>query len=120
MRSPVRPAALIQAHLDTLEPPQRELVEALQKLVLASAPTLSQTLQWGNIVFQRHGRNAIGIAAHREHVHLQFFNGQALAVQFAALEGRGRGLRFLKLRPGQPVDEELVGNLVRASIEELD
>ena len=93
----MRPAALIQAHLDTLEPAQRELVEALQKLVLGHAPNLTQTLQWGNIVFQRHGRNAIGIAAHRDHVHLQFFNGQALAVQFSALEGHGRGLRFLKL-----------------------
>lgn len=120
MRSPVRPAALIQAHLDTLDPGQRELVEALQRLVLANAPGLAQTLQWGNIVFQRHGRNAIGIAAHRDHVHLQFFNGQALAVQFSALEGHGRGLRFLKLRASHAIDEALVANLVRASIEEME
>ena len=120
MRSPVRPAALIQAHLDTLEPAQRELVEALQKLVLGHAPNLTQTLQWGNIVFQRHGRNAIGIAAHRDHVHLQFFNGQALAVQFSALEGHGRGLRFLKLRPGRAIDEELVAHLVQASLDEME
>lgn len=119
MRSPVRPAALIQAHLDTLDGPQRELVEALQKLVVAGGPTLSQTLQWGNLIFQRHGRNAIGIAAHREHVHLQFFNAQALAVQFPALEGQGRGMRYLKLRVGHALDEALVSNLVQRCLEEL-
>lgn len=120
MRSPVRPAALIQAHLDTLDAAQRELVESLQKLVIGEAPGLTQTLQWGNLVFQRHGRNAIGIAAHRDHVHLQFFNGQALAAQYTALEGHGRGLRFLKLRAGRTIDEALIGNLVRASLEEME
>jgi hypothetical protein len=119
MRSPVRPAALIAAHFDTLAPSVRELAQALHRLVAAAAPQLGQGLQWGNVVFQHHGRNAIGIAAHKGYVLLQFFNGAGLAAQFVALEGSGRGLRHLKCRVGEPIDEALVTNLVRACVEEL-
>ncbi|RZT97644.1 DUF1801 domain-containing protein [Rivibacter subsaxonicus] len=119
MRSPVRPAALIAAHFDTLSPPVREVAQALHKLVAETAPQLTQTLQWGNVVFQHQGRNAIGIAAHKSYVLLQFFNGALLATQFSALEGTGKGLRHLKCRLQQPLDVELVANLVQASVDEL-
>jgi hypothetical protein len=119
MRSPVRPAALIAAHFDTLAPPVREVAQALHHLVAELAPQLSQTLQWGNVVFQHQGRNAIGIAAHKNHVQLQFFHGAALAAQFSALEGAGKGVRHLKCRLHQPLEIELVSNLVRACVDEL-
>lgn len=119
MRSTVRPAALIAAHFDTLNPSVRELAQALHRLVADAAPLLGQSLQWGNVVFQHQGRNAIGIAAHKSYVQLQFFNGQALAAQYAALQGSGRGLRHLKCRVGEPLDSELVSDLVRACVDEL-
>jgi hypothetical protein len=45
------------------------------------------------------------------------FGGAQLALQFPELEGVGKGQRHVKLKYGQMVDAELVGNLVRASLQ---
>ncbi|HXD04478.1 MAG TPA: DUF1801 domain-containing protein [Burkholderiaceae bacterium] len=120
MRTLIRPAALIQAHLDTLPTEAREQVEALRSAVLAAAPQLAQAVQWGNLVFQHGGRNAIAIVVHRGHVNLQFFNGAAFAVQFPALEGKGRAMRHLRFRMNEPVAPTVVASLVQACLESME
>ena len=66
---------------------------------------------------QLDGQSLISIVVHKSHAHLQFFNGAELAVQYTALEGTGKGMRHLKCRYRQPVDAELVRDLVVASVE---
>jgi hypothetical protein len=123
MRSLVRPAALINAHFDLLSPPQRELAQQLQQAVQRAAPSLQPVLKWGNLVFMHQGRHAIAIVVQPNHVRLQLFNGAALAGQFTALEGGGRGAsgaRYVRFRYGQPVDTALVASLVEASLAEME
>lgn len=118
MRTPVRPAALVESWFDLLPDAQRPLARELQALVAAAEPRLSQTVKWGNLVFMLAGTNLVAIVPHKGHVNLQFFNGAALAPQWPQLEGTGKGLRHLKCRTGQPVDAALVGALVRDSVAE--
>lgn len=117
MRTPVRPAALVAAYFDNLTPEERETAQALQQAVLAAGPQLTQTVKWGNLTFQHEGQSLISIVLHKTHANLQFFNGAQLAVQYSALEGAGKGLRHIKCRYRQPIDAELVGDLVVASVE---
>lgn len=117
MRTPVRPAALVAAYFDNLAPEERETAQALRDAVLAAAPHLTQAVKWGNLTFQLDGQSLISIVLHKSHAHLQFFNGAELAVQYTSLEGTGKGMRHLKCRYRQPVDTEVVRDLVVASVE---
>ncbi|HWP20928.1 MAG TPA: DUF1801 domain-containing protein [Burkholderiaceae bacterium] len=114
----MRPAALVAAYFDNLPPEQRITVQALQRAVLEAAPALEQSVKWGNLVFGFKGQNLLAIVTHKTHANLQFFQGAALAGQYPQLEGSGKGLRHLKFRYRQPVDEPLVRALVQAAVEE--
>jgi hypothetical protein len=120
MRSILRSAALIETWFDMLTPQQAPLARALHAEVMAAQPALQPTVKWGNLVYMYAGINLLAIMAHKAHVNLQVFNGAALADRFPALEGTGKGLRHLKCRPGQALDQELVVELVNASVEVAD
>lgn len=117
MRIPVRPAALVAAYFDNLLPQERATAQALQRTVLEAAPGLEQAVKWGNLVFTQAGQHVLAIVTHKTHANLQFFHGAALAPQFPQLEGSGKGVRHLKCRYRQPVDDALVKALVRAALD---
>ena len=119
MRSIVRPAALVQAWLDTLRPDQQQTALALSDAVLAAEPALLRSIKWGNLVFMHQGVHAVAVVIHKDHANLQVFNGAVLAAGFPALEGTGKGVRHLKVRYSQPPDAALVTAVVLASIEQL-
>ncbi|MCW7538681.1 DUF1801 domain-containing protein [Aquabacterium sp. A7-Y] len=117
MRTPVRPAALVAAYFDNLLPDERATAQALQRAVLDAAPHLEQSVKWGNLVFSAAGQHVMAIITHKTHANLQFFQGAALAPQFPQLEGSGKGVRHLKCRYRQPLDEALVRTLVQAALD---
>lgn len=119
MRSILRTPALIDTWFDTLRPEQRPLAEAIRHAVLRAAPSLTSSIKWGNLLFSRGGDHALAIVIHKEHAHLQVFNGARLVERFPMLEGAGRGVRHLRLRYRAPLDEGLVEALVRACIDDL-
>ena len=117
MRPIGRPAALVQAWLDTLRPEQQQAALALNDATLAAEPGLTRAIKWGNLVFMHNGVHAVAVVAHRDHVNLH--NGAMLAPEFPALEGTGKGVRHLKFRGAQTPDVALVQAVVRASVEQL-
>lgn len=116
MRHLMRSAALIDAWFDMLPPVQRGAAQRLHDLVRAAGPELVREVKWGNLLFTHSGTHALAIAPHKTHVHLQVFRGFALAEQFPELEGSGKTPRHLKWRYSQPIDEELVSDVVRATV----
>ena len=118
MRHLVRSSALVANYFDTLPPAQADIARSLQRAVLAAAPDLDQVVKWGNLTFMHEGRNLLAIAAHKAHVNLQVFNGAGLASRFPQLDGVGKGMRQIKQRQGQTVDDELIAQLVQACIEQ--
>ena len=114
MRRLVRPAALVEAYFDNLPPPQQVAVKALRELVLHAVPDLEQTVLWGDLAFMVQGRNLLSIAAHRSYAALQLSNGAQLVAAFPELEGGGKGMRMVKLRYGQPIDQARLVALIRA------
>lgn len=116
MRSLMRPAALVANYFDTLSPAQEPTARALQQRLLAIAPELEQAVKWGNLCFMSQGRVLMAIAVHKAHVQLQFFNGALLAKDFNELEGVGHGVRHIKQRYSQPLDVDLITDLVHAAV----
>lgn len=108
MRSPLLAPAVAEAWFDTLQPGQQPAVRSLRRAVLEAVPSLTPVVKWGNLVFMQRGRHALAIVVHRDHLHLQVFNGAALAARYPMLEGGGRDVRHLKLSYAVPFDAELV------------
>jgi hypothetical protein len=120
MRSALHSAALIDAWLDTLRSPHREIAEATRALIIDVEPTLEESIKWGNLVFSHRRQHVLALIVHKDHVNLQVFNGRSLAPQFPMLEGVGKGLRHVKLKPSQVQEEAALRSLVRASIDEME
>lgn len=55
------------------------------------------------------------VGAFSRHASVGFFHGAALADPAGLLEGAGKRMRHVKLRPGGDVDEEALGELIVAS-----
>ena len=53
--------------------------------------------------------------AFRAHVNVGFFLGAELADPDGLLEGTGKFMRHVKLRPGQPVDDAALRKLIQAA-----
>jgi hypothetical protein len=59
------------------------------------------------------------VAAFRAHVDVGFFRGAELEDPAGLLEGRGRFMRHVKLRPGDEVDERALAGLVAAAYADM-
>src|SRR4051794_41769124 len=59
------------------------------------------------------------VNAFSAHASVGFFHGAALPDPAALLEGAGKRMRHVKLRPGVEVDERALGELVTAAYDDL-
>jgi uncharacterized protein YdhG (YjbR/CyaY superfamily) len=111
MRRPLQSPALINAFYDSLRPEQRDTAQAMQKAIQEAAPHLRPEVKWGNLCFMNDNDNVMAIVLFKMNAHLQIFNGVALVPEFPELEGAGRGMRHIKSRYRQPVNEQLIREL---------
>ncbi len=117
MRRPLQSPALINAFYDSLRPEQRDTAQAMHRAILAAAPHLRPEVKWGNLCFMNDGDNVMAIVLYKMHAHLQVFNGVMLLSEFPELDGAGRGMRHIKARYRQPVNEQLVRELTLACLQ---
>jgi hypothetical protein len=59
------------------------------------------------------------VNAFRDHVNVGFFRGAELPDANGLLEGTGKFMRHVKLRPGQPVDDAALSRLVRVAYADM-
>lgn len=55
------------------------------------------------------------VNAFKKHVNVGFFNGASLPDPAGMLEGTGKRMRHVKLRPGAEIDEEALAELIDAA-----
>lgn len=59
------------------------------------------------------------VNAFKAHANVGFFYGATLADPARLLEGEGKRMRHVKLRPGQDVDEDALGELIAAAYDDI-
>lgn len=59
------------------------------------------------------------VNAFRAHAAIGFFQGAALPDPAGLLEGSGKRMRHVKLRPGADIDEAALGALIRAAYDDM-
>jgi hypothetical protein len=59
------------------------------------------------------------VNAFKDHVNVGFFNGAMLADPAGLLEGTGKRMRHVKLRPGRELNVEALGDLIAAAYADM-
>jgi hypothetical protein len=59
------------------------------------------------------------VNAFKAHANVGFFHGAALADPAGLLEGAGRRMRHVKLRPGEPLDDGALSELIAAAYNDI-
>lgn len=59
------------------------------------------------------------VAAFRAHVNVGFFQGAALKDPARLLEGSGKRMRHVKVRPGEAVNERALGDLITGAYKDM-
>ena len=119
MRRPLQSPALVNAFYDSLRPEQRETAQIMHRAILAAAPQLRPEVKWGNLCFMNDTDNVLALVLFKANAHLQVFNGVMLLSEFPELEGAGKGMRHVKFRYRQPVNEQLIRELTLGSLQAL-
>jgi len=104
----------VDAYSKKLPAAQREIVEAVRRIVRVSAPESHEAFKWAEPVFESGGPFAY-VKAHSKHVTFGFWRGAQLDGQ-GRLETSGAKMAHLKLRAVSDVDESLLADLVRQAV----
>ncbi|MCK6394929.1 DUF1801 domain-containing protein [Zoogloea sp.] len=73
-----------------------ELVQALRDIILGLAPSISEEVKYGGLLFSA-GKPFCGVFSYAKHVSLEFGAGASLPDTFKVLEGEGKFRRHIKL-----------------------
>ncbi len=73
-----------------------ELVQSLREAILGLAPSISEEVKYGGILFSAE-KPFCGVFSYAKHVSLEFGAGASLPDKFNVLEGEGKLRRHIKL-----------------------
>lgn len=103
------------AYVEALEPPVREIAEALRTLVRATAPKLEERIKYSFPHYDLNG-TVVYIMATRDHVDLGFYDGVDLKDPKKMLEGTGKRLRHVKVYAPENARSPALAALVREAV----
>jgi hypothetical protein len=93
------------------------LLVRLRRLILETAPDLSEEWKWDTPVWSYKG-NVVAAGVFKDHVKLNFFKGASLAdpngLFNAGLEAKAT--RAIDIHEGQEIDEAALRDLIRAAV----
>lgn len=94
----------------------QKLIKTLRKLVKKKAPSLVESVKWGNGCWVGKERPVIYLYADKDHLQFGFFYGTALSDPKGRLIGKGKFVRHVKIRTPKDIDEKLLGGWIRQAI----
>lgn len=84
-----------------------ELVQSLREMILGLAPSISEEVKYGGILFSAE-KPFCGVFSYARHVSLEFGAGASLPDKFKVLEGEGKFRRHIKLSSADDIPEKHV------------
>lgn len=94
----------------------RRLIRALRAFVARTAPSLQESVKWGNGCWLAGVAPVAYVYAAADYVQFGFFRGAALADPKGLLEGDGQYVRHIKVRKPADIDARAFGALLRQAI----
>jgi hypothetical protein len=94
-----------------------EMLARLRKLVLETAPEITEEWKWDTAVWSHKG-NVLAVGAFKDHLKVNFFKGASLndpqGLFNAGLEAKAT--RAIDLRAGDKINEPALKELIRAAV----
>jgi hypothetical protein len=109
--------ASVDEYLDLLGDPQKDIAKKLRAIVLARYPQLREDVKWHVPVYSLGTTPVVSIEGFKAHVNLKFFKGAGLQDRTGILEGTGKGVRHVKFRSSEDVDEGRIRGLIDQALE---
>lgn len=103
----------VEAWVERLRNPQRELVNDLRRLIRETAPNLEETMKWGQPCYTVGPANVVYLAPIADRVNFGFFRGADLRDPQRFLEGTGKKLRHVKVWLDKDIPTEALKALIR-------
>jgi uncharacterized protein YdhG (YjbR/CyaY superfamily) len=112
----------IEDYLASLETTKAGTLRSVIDLILQSFPELEATISWNVPQLHRTGQYVFGVSASKSHLALAPWSSGVIEDFRARLEGEGYvvGKNLFQIPIDWEVDSELVSDLVRARLVELD
>jgi hypothetical protein len=110
----------VEVFLETYPPPMREVADRLRAILKRATPEAAERVRLGwrllayDLPIKRNGAYFAWVGAEKTHVHIGFPKGVLMDDPRRVLKGAGitKYARWLTYVPGEPIDEELVAELV--------
>jgi hypothetical protein len=111
----------VEAFLEDVAPPMREIADHLRAIVKAATPEATERVRLGwrllayDLPIKRHGAFFAWVFPERKHVHLGFPKGVLMTDRTGVMDGAGQTkyARWVTFVPGDSIDEALMTELVR-------
>ena len=99
-------------------PGNAEILTRLRTMIHEIAPGVLEQVKWSQPLYglQKKGMGIASLASHKSHVNLQLSRGAELSDPQGIVEGTGKSMRHVKLRPGEPIPEAALRDLLTAAV----
>lgn len=112
-----RDVTSVDEYVDLLSNPQKDVAVRLRGIVRTHFPQLREDVKWHVPVYSIGTTPIVSIEGFKAHVNLKFFKGAELDDRAGLLEGTGKGVRHVKFRSTEDVDEGKIRDLIDEAIE---
>lgn len=112
--------ARIDSYLSALPADQRDLLQRLRTLIARVVPDAEEMISYGMPAFKLKGRFLVSFAGWKAHCSIYPLTDAFLAAHQTELEGYGRTKGSLHFTPEAPLPDELMEDLIRARIADLE
>jgi hypothetical protein len=94
-----------------------EMLARLRKLVLETAPEITEEWKWDTAVWSHKG-NVLAVGAFKDHMKVNFFKGASLSDPHGLFNAglEAKATRAIDLRPGDKINEPALKELIRAAV----
>ena len=116
--TPMKAFASFDDYLNAQAAPNKAVIRALRKFVHRTAPSLRESVKWGNGCWLGAKGPVAYVYSAPDHVQFGFFRGSALRDPGGLLQGAGKYVRHVRLRKASDLDERAFAALLRQAAKE--
>jgi hypothetical protein len=97
-------------------PKQKKMISALRKFMKKVAPSLTESVKWGNGVWLGEEWPVSFLHAKDDHLQFGFFGGSGLSDPKGLLEGSGKYIKHIKVRTLADINEVAFTRLIKQAV----
>jgi hypothetical protein len=108
--------ATFDLYLRDQRPRNRAVLRALRAFVRKTAPSLEESVKWGNGCWLSDGAPIAYVHSDADHVQFGFIRGASLRDPRGLLQGNGRFVRHTKVRRAEDIDRKAFAALLAQAV----